>query len=274
MGAWGSSSWGSGTWGLGAEVDLYIVNAFAVATKIVRVTLSREPERREGWAGSVNDPNVWDVVRQDTGASLRVISVFEADPPLTFDLLLFVEHGSVNITHEVSSDTLRTPAGDLITGVHAYEFPGTLSQDTATKAARQAARGGTRDLANLVVSRGDVDSGTLVVNAAGDYELESGVPLVRKLLLRRFTARKGEFFHLPDYGEGLAEKDLLPTGDLVKLKRRLEIGAQKESELQQVRVSLDLLAENVLLVKVVGKMRRTNEPFSFSFRAANGTVTF
>ena len=53
--------------------------------------------------------------------------------------------------------------------------------------------------------------GSLRIGADGDYVADEGTELMKKLILRRLLTPKGAFFHLPDYGYGLAVKEPTPA---------------------------------------------------------------
>lgn len=109
------------------------------------------------------------------------------------------------------------------------------------------------------------------MTSAGDYGLHSGVPFVKKMILRRLMTAPGDFFHLPTYGVGLKVKEPLPVQRLVSLRKLIELQLAKEPEIEALSVNLTQYAEsNVLLVDIKGRVRKTSEAFSlsqpFSFR--------
>jgi hypothetical protein len=121
-----------------------------------------------------------------------------------------------------------------------------------------------RDYTNAPTAVSPFEGGTLQIDASGDYKTETGVALVRKLILRRLTSTPGDFFHLPDYGIGLNVKGRIPTSDLVKLKAEIERQVLLEPEVAQCEASLLLLPENVLQVQVRGQLKKTGVSFDVS----------
>ena len=103
-----------------------------------------------------------------------------------------------------------------------------------------------------------------MINSGGDYELESGQPLLRKLILRRLTTPRGGFFHLPDYGIGLGVKDLLPDTSLLQLRADIFRQVEREPEVAEADVQLLLGSQNDLTVNVKGRLSSSGS-FSFSF---------
>lgn len=103
-------------------------------------------------------------------------------------------------------------------------------------------------------------SGTLTIDSGGDYASESGPAFVRKLILRRLTTKPGEFFHLPNYGLGLREKEPLPVNNLRALAKAIEQQVALEPEVSAVKANLSYAANAAILyVKVQAQLRQTGQ---------------
>jgi phage baseplate assembly protein W len=263
--AYGTSYYGS------AGAPLAIDNAFAVATRAVRVTLSAEPKLESPYvSGDGLNPATWQFYRlDDAGAQteqITVINVEIVEHPLVLDIYLMEPMGSHNAQHRIKSTTLRAANGQLIGTTHQYDFPGVLFADTATPQAQTATRQlALRDIANLpVVSPEFGNGGTLQITASGDYANEEGVALVKKLVLRRVLTRRGAFFHLPSYGVGLPVKLPVPSGELLRIKGEIERQVRLEPEVEAVSASLQANADGTMYVGLKVRLRPTGQQVEVS----------
>lgn len=260
MAGWGTGSWGLGSWG-SLPGPLYVVSATAIANRTVRIELSVAPlDLSAGGTGDALNPATWFVMRLDTGFSFTIASVVEVTSTV-FDLILVEELGGFFVTHEAGSYTLVKPTGGLIQTPYTAQFPG-ISASVET--ARQQVFG--RDLANPPAPTGFSVGGTLRMNAAGDYELVAGAELVKKLIIRRLVTTPGDFFHLPNYGLGLAVKEPLRTNDLISLRKDAERQILEEPEVQAAQVSLSLSSDGILNVIARARLRPTGETVETTFK--------
>ena len=107
--------------------------------------------------------------------------------------------------------------------------------------------------------------GTLQIEPGGDYASETGVPFLKKLILRRLVSKPGDFFHLPNYGVGLREKEPLPTNDLRKLAKQIEMQVLMEPEVATVKATLSYAAAAaVLYVQLKVGVRQTGQQVAFA----------
>ncbi len=101
---------------------------------------------------------------------------------------------------------------------------------------------------------------TLVIDSGGDYTSMSGPEFIKKLILRRLTTKPGEFFHLPNYGLGLKEKEPLPVNNLRALAKAIEQQVAQEPEVGAVKATLSYAANaSILYVKVQVQLRQTGQ---------------
>lgn len=243
------------------SIGASIVSARAVSTHQVDVmTLGLVQDTGFFLAGDALNPTTWTVQRLDTGEFFHVVAV-EQVGTYEYRLLCLEAFGNITVTHRVATSTLKDDSGNLINTPREADFAGILDKATTSIAERMAGRRvASRDYANLQVPSTVFQAGTLQVNGAGDYELESGAPLVKKLLLRRLMAKAGDFFHLPTYGLGLREKEPVPAADLGRLKASIEAQALKEPEVQAAAATLVLeAAAGILRVSVRAQLRKSGE---------------
>ena len=118
---------------------------------------------------------------------------------------------------------------------------------------------------------GTAIGGTLVINSAGDYELESGAPLLKKLIIRRLITKPGGFFHLPGYGVGIGTKELLPAANLIKLRADVLKQVRREKEVSKASVQLTLSTQNKLTI-IVKARTVTGENVDFSIPVSGSDV--
>lgn len=256
--------------------DLFIVSAFAVSDRVVRVQLSKPPQfDLKTKAGDVTNPRTWLITRADTGIAFTVLRIEPApvETPETWDITVLEKFGSKNVTHVVSSSTLLDAGGSLIDEPDQYNFPGALNSDIATVEAQAGKRRATvKDLENPQFDRGARTGGTLKIKANGDYQLHSGTEMVKKLILRRILSRPGSFWHLPNYGLGIRVKEPLPSGDLVSLQRAIVDECKKEPEVSDVvaKVSQD---RNALTLVIYARLKATGQSITLPVDVPFGSVS-
>jgi len=255
---WGRDGWGTSPWGASAAgTGIHVVSAVALSTREVQVVLSGSALAEAKTApGDALNPETWMVQRLDTFDFLHVVSVRPVSPEV-YVLTIVEEFGPVGATHRVSTATLKDPSGGLCVPPRSADFAGMLAADKADQNAMlERRRAVPRDIANPQSPgpNGGLVSG-LVVSAGGDYELESGTVLVKKLILRRLMSTPGDFPHLPEYGIGFKVKEPMPAANLVKLKAEIELQVRREPEVQDVTAALYLNPGNVLYVQVRARLR-------------------
>jgi hypothetical protein len=248
------------------------VGALALSTKEVEVTLNRAPQViARTVAGDALNPATWVVQRLDTGFFFSVLSVRQTDEE-EFVLSVLQDFGSVTIQHRVITTTLLDADGNPISNppLDRADFAGLLSAETKDEPTRARGRlNAVRDVANPPVP--GLVGGTLVINDAGDYELESGPSLLKKLIIRRLTTRTGEFFHLPGYGVGVGVKELLPASNLIGLRSDIIKQIRREKEVTEADVQLILGVQNDLTI-IVKARTVTGEDIDFSMPVPSGEV--
>ena len=258
--------YGDAASGIGA----FIKFARTVSTREVEVEVSNLVQDNSPFlVGDALNPSTWAVQRLDTLEFLHVVSVTQTGT-YRYTLLCLEEFGTVEVTHRASSSTLLDVAGQLIVNPRQADFLGILDEDNRSIAAQLAKRKkATQDLSNPQLPQESLGffAGTLQVDANGDYRLESGASLLRKLIIRRLMTKPREFFHLPDtYGLGLRVKEPIPAADLSKLKTAIEKQCQQEREVVSASASVTLDAQGVLTVRVRVVPEKKGDTFEVGFK--------
>jgi hypothetical protein len=210
-------------------------------------------------SGDALNPATWTIQRLDTNAYFSVVGVAQTST-YEYTLTTLEEFGAVSVNHRVSTSTLKDTSGSIIATPRQADFLGILDAQKATPAARlAAARVAAQDIANTQVPDSVYFGGTLEIGPDGDYKTDTGAKLVRKLLYRRMVSNRGDFFHLPNYGEGLRVKELIAVADLPRKKALLEKASLSEPEVDGAVVTLTLDTKNQLNVKLKVKLKSTGE---------------
>lgn len=251
-----------------AGISAFIKAAKALSTREVEVEVSNLVQDNSAFlAGDALNPSTWSVQRLDTTAFLNVVSVTQTGT-YKYLLLCLEEFGPVAVTHRVSSSTLKDLAGQVIGSPRQADFLGITDEDKDTFDAQLAKQKvATRDIANPQFPASPYEAGTLQLGADGDYQLEVGAPLVRKLILRRLMSTPRDFFHLPDYGIGFRVKEPIPVSDLGRLKTTIEQQVLREREVDSAAAQVTMASNGVLTVLVRAHMRSTGESIEVGYTA-------
>lgn len=271
MSGWGLAPWGLGPWGLGVGA-LTITNAYAAGDRFVRVTLGADPlEGVSTVPGSVFNPQTWSVQTPSTGRTLTVLSVVK-HAARTYDILTLEMFDNHFVQMAVGTTSLKTAAGVPV-GPLTFGFAGVVLEATSTLQKRTTRRGfALKDLANPPTPNSPV-GGTLEITSHGDYKEVQGEALLRKLIIRRLVSRPGDFFHLPDYGIGLREKEPLPVNDLVKLKKQILLQIEKEPDVETAAVRLNYdYGASALIIQMQVRMRQTGQEINFALPVPTNSV--
>ena len=265
LAAWGIARYGS------AAVGLAIDYAWASSTNSVIVVLKAEPMHADPFAaGDAMNPGTWSLQNLSTLEFFTILAVREDDPPLRYELSLLEPLGSHVVQHRLTSTTLLSAFGELIGTPNYFDLAGVVV-DLMPTAQTPLTYYQSRDLRNppiLTKSTGEIaGGGTLVIGSNGDYESEEGEALVRKLVLRRLMTPRGGFFHLPDYGLGLAVKEPIPGGDLMRLKAEIERQCMLEPDVDSALAALTMDRRNVLTMLLRVRMRGNGQTITIGAKA-------
>lgn len=271
MPGWGTSSWGLGGWGSGDYANLYILYAEALNERTVRVYLSRPAKAVSPIiVGDAYNPQTWSVTRGDTNAAIRVMGVSTTSNASVVDLYLLGKLGNVLTTHTVSAQTLVDGNGALIVLPYTANFVGceaVVEAETPDSVT---------DFANPPFENEDGTlAGTLKIGTDGDYAMDTGVVLLKKLIIRRLTTTPGGFFHLsPDYGLGIRVKEPMKTTDLVKLKAEIESQVQNEPEIGACQAILTIDNKGILSIEIRAELKKTNQKIVVPIKANISLTAF
>ncbi len=276
MSGYGTQIYGVGSWGLnGSSLPVAGAMAYAVGDRKVRVILDSEPQHSGSTlTGDALNPRTWTITEPATGKVWTVMSVAMVDK-FTYDLVtleIFPDHfGSL----ELETTTLIAITG-LPFPTITETFTGAYLDANSTDQKRTTARGySPKDLANVQTPFEDLVGGTLQIESGGDYASMSGDALVRKLILRRLISKRGDFFHLPEYGAGLREKEPVPTVDLRKIAVQIEQQVALEREVSEVRASLTYSAgASALLINVKARIKASGDVVQVALPVPTGTMQF
>lgn len=278
-GAYGTGTYGTGAWG-GLPIDLELtLLAYAVSDRIVRVELSSEPRHvLTTGEGDALNPRTWKVFEPATNKKWTVLSVKEVSATI-YELLTLESFPRYQKTLRVQASSMYSHTGSPFPTAF-IDFNGCYLNVRSTDESKTAAHGYyIQDLTNVPVPplaieiggelAGSIVGGTLQIDAGGDYTTEYGTSLVKKLILRRLVAKPGDFFHLPNYGLGLREKETLPQVELKKLAKAIEDQVRLEPEVADVRASLSYsAAASALVIQLKVQMRSTGQVMGMSVSLA------
>lgn len=262
--SWGTTAYGTTPWGLGSSALLQILHAHARSETTVRVTLSRAAAMAGSTrTGDALNPRTWTVTRSDTGFVYTVLSVREvgaSEPGTVFELLLLQKLGPWGVTHTLASQTLTDANGQAVSSPWTVSFDGAQAAvDTA-----QASRNAVVDFAKPQINDGE-NGAIFRVGTSGDYDVESGIPLLRKLFIRRLTTLPGGFFHLTAYGIGLRTKEPMTVPKLASLKNEIQRELAREPEVDSVVASVRLSSSGLLQVSYSARLVSTGTEVRDSF---------
>jgi len=250
---WGLSPWGLGMWGLGTLTALSIESCRAASLRSVRVVLSMPPLAGSTIVeGDALNPNTWYIQDLQTSEFLTVTCVAQISST-EFEVFTIERVPSYPYELRIGSSTLVTASGVLISSPSSCDAPGLAYTPPHVEVTQLL------DLKNPQFPLNDQPGGTLRVDASGDYEVHTGIDVLRKLVIRRLTTMPGAFFHMPDYGIGLRVKEPLVTPDLVKLRTEIRQQLLKEPEFDAVDVGLSLSADGVLHITVRARLSKLNQ---------------
>lgn len=243
---WGLSPWGLSPWG--GIPDLYVVDAHVMTERSVRVILSKPPlaESSIADADALNS-NSWSIQDLTTGEYLTILvtQMFSAESVVIWTLEPFDQPtGVYRVTVVDLMDQSKNPIVPPVT----FDFQSCPYVPVSPVKTAMV------DLLSPTL-----DPGGLVVGSDGDYLVEGGADLIRKLIIRRLTTLPGSFYHAPSFGIGLRVKEKLATSDLVKLRAEIERQVMREPELGKPTVKVTLDNKGILLVEVRATIRPDNK---------------
>jgi hypothetical protein len=238
MPGWGLEPYGVGPFGSGSGGQLAITNVLAIATGSVVVTFSVPPLAIS--PNGINDalnPGTWTIIRADIGYNFPVVNV-DALNPLQYRIDVYGSFPDFSVPLEVSAPTVLAADSSQIGPIFSATCPGLIAQAATTPEQVASAMSlSPTDIANPPFNL-LTGGGTLQVGPSGDYQSDSGISLLKKLIIRRLVTSPGGFYHLPDYGAGLQVKQALPLGDVVKFQQFIVTQCMKEQGVSNAKASV------------------------------------
>lgn len=275
MEAWGTGKWGTGRWA-GVGVPLSVLNAVAIGTTIVRVTLSTEPLNglRSVYGDALN-PWIWSVRRLDTYEQFTIGEIARVSRGV-YDIHTFEPFADFLTDHSVATVDLLSLNDDVVVAPKSALFRGVLADILSTpEAALATRRRGLRDIANPPTAQPDGSLGGTRVIAGGDYIPEQGAALLFKMVMRRLSTLFGGFFHLPTFGAGVAEKEPVRIADMPQMQKQIEQQLLEEQDVTAVKAKLTLTSDGVLTIRINVKSPLTGAgwtPYTIK-RLPDGTLS-
>lgn len=262
-----AGGFGTSTWG-GISVTTQLLDAVPLGPRLVAAKLEGEPLQSSQYVvGDALCVNTWTITRPDRVSPLFITGVHKVSGT-EFRLQLADTLGDDSVTHTLSAQQLRSKSGLLAVYPRDITFAGPPYQAVVPSPT----------IADPIDLKGQSSyqngaPGGLSVGADGDYDEESGAPLIRKLILRRLLTPKGAFYHLPNYGFGLRPKMFLRPSQLQLLKSAMREEIVRERGVANADLSLRLSREGVLTVSITVALQKPNilVPVVFSMTPA-GTV--
>lgn len=248
--SWGYG-FGSAAWG-GAPTafagGFFITGAIASGSTTFRVAFSEEPSFTSPLVpGDASNLALWRLCRLDTLEEIVLLSVASTSSPLVLEFTIFGRWAGVNIAYQIEAigDIVDTGGNAMIAPKFA-NFSGMPASSTDEELTRRLI-----DLRNPQAEP-NVQNGALVVQSNGDYQLEGGNVLLKKLVIRRILTAQGAFYHLADtdYGLGVQSKDRFTAQRLVVLRAEIERQTQREPEIDSVRSAVQITPDGVLIIQI------------------------
>lgn len=273
---WSTGRWGIGTWA-GAGGALTVVNAVAIGTTIVRVTLSVQPQASlRSLQGDALNPWTWAVRRLDDYRQFTIGEI-EQHSDLEFDIHTFEEFGDFLTPHSVGSLSLKALNGAVISPPRSVTFAGVLAVVTSTPAQSLATmQRGVRDIANPQSATASATSllGGVRQISGGDYVNQHGDDLLNKMVLRRLITQPNGFFHLIDWGIGVPEKQTLRPQDIPTLQKSMAQKFMSEQGVIGAKVTITIqAAQGIVFYTIALKSQATGQWSNFNLKQLpNGSI--
>jgi hypothetical protein len=259
---WGSN-WGV-NWGGANNARLFALSsAIASTVRSVVVTFTDTPlvSSSLGTNDGANS-DTWTVVDIDTGVESTIVAISQLD---TYRVQLTVQSPWVaNHTYKVTAASIVSTSGDTVASPGYALFDAMASSKPAVRNVKKPLV----DFYNAPTPKSP--AGTLVVGSSGDYRMMSDSDLIRKLILRRISTRRGGFKWLPNYGSGRDAKDLMPTSELVKAKAAYDLQIAQEPEVDVINSKLTLSKDGILVLSVQAKLKNSNDVVPLDFALSGG----
>jgi hypothetical protein len=181
--------------------------------------------------GDALNPQTWEVLN---GANPLTVLATRVVGLTGVELRTAEAFGTWRDIHTVRCLFLRSATGLLIVAPRSATFRGVVEE--GDRELNPLAR---YDFLNNPVGGSEV-GGTLQVTAGGSYARDSGLSLIRKMVIRRLLTTPGAYFAIPpaDFGSDLQVKVQFSPSNLPQMKRSIEDEIRKEPDVEDVSVAL------------------------------------
>jgi hypothetical protein len=247
------TAWGIG-WGgfvAGSSESFYIESAIAVSSTSFEVTFSNTPQFASPLSeGDASNLGYWSLKRLHDNQTIPLLAV---GPTESSNRLAFTIYGrwrsAQDLYRVTGSEDLLSTGNEALTNPRFADFEGSPEEQAASDQRLW-------DIRNPQTETGLPLSG-LVVASNGDYDRETGLVLVKKLLIRRITTSPGAFVHLAarNYGLGVKAKEFYTASRLRKMREEIEQAGRLEPEVIALAANIRISSNNRMLVHVQAQTR-------------------
>lgn len=103
----------------------------------------------------------------------------------------------------------------------------------------------------------DFISNDITATSDGDWDVMTGIPQIKKKILRRLTTPLGGFFHLPNFGVAIPSKTLLTPSKVLKLQKDLQRQILQEIGVTGAAVTVSQNANGILSANATVQTKTT-----------------
>lgn len=266
---WGLDYWGVGPWGI-LPPDLgsfELESFFATSERTVRVTFTQAAlVGTPLLAGAALNVRTWSLATNDTPTVNPIIlgvREIEGSEGRQFELYTLRKLPRYPSTLTLSCATILSAASAPLAGVPSLVAHGAAQARTTIRDNRSTPS----DLKSAQVP-GATLAAVLKPTAGGDYEVESGDELLRKMVIRRLTTEPGEFAFLPEnFGIRMRVKSAIRGGGgLNDLREQIEAQVRQEPDVVEARAVLSYKPNLGLLQVQIRMVRKsTGRPVDANF---------
>jgi hypothetical protein len=146
-----------------------------------------------------------------------------------------------------ASSNLQGQNGTRITGTLVWTFAGLYSTEVVTY------------ITNLIGNDLSYDfiNNDITATIDGDWDVMTGIPQIKKKILRRLTTAPGAFFHLPNFGVSIPSKTMLLPSKILKMQKDLRRQIVQEPGVVDANVTITSNSDGNLFVSAVVKTSAT-----------------
>jgi hypothetical protein len=230
----------------------FVASALAAGDSTFRVAFSEPPLFQSPLQpGDASNLMRWRLTEVITGREITLLSVAAVPGnPTQLEFAIYGRWESEALTYRV--EAVGAIVSTVLDPLQAPDSADFFGMPAAQEEAIQA-----RELVDIrnPQTEEDIANGALIIGSGGDYQLEGGNSLLKKLIIRRILTAQGEFFHLADidYGLGVQAKARFTPQQLIKLRVEIERQVQREPEVAAVKSAVRITSEGALIISVLAR---------------------